>query len=123
MFVETSFVLLRCVLVLDHDGCQMVGYVTLYQHSRSCFLFAGGGCLPSLRDVAVDGAELLLPVLEVPVLDPARRSTTVNSYRDLPQFLHVNADLACQIRPRLLPSKSPPFHSELIILYLRRCVV
>lgn len=116
MFVETSFVLLRCVLVIGHDGCQMmIGCVTLYQRFRSCFFWGkgggGGGCIPSLRDVAVEVAELLLRVLEVPVLDPARRSTTVNSYHDFAQFLHVNADLACQVRPRLLPSKSPPFHS------------
>ena len=110
--METSFVLLRCVLVIGHDGCQMmIGCVTLYQRFRSCFLFLGGGGLPSLWDVAVEGEEFLLRVLEVPGLDPARRSTTVNSYHDFPQFLHVNGDLACQIRPRLLPSKSPPFHS------------
>ena len=31
MFMETNFVLLRCVLVIGHDGCQMmIGCVTLY---------------------------------------------------------------------------------------------
>jgi len=54
MFVETNFVLLRCVLVIGRDGCQMMIWcVTLCQRFRSCFW--GGECLPSLRDVAVEG--------------------------------------------------------------------
>jgi hypothetical protein len=78
----------------------------------SVFVLAlGEGGLPSLRDIAVEGAELVLHVLEVPVLDPASRSTTVNSYHDFPQFLQLNAGIACQISPQLLLSKSPPFHS------------
>ena len=64
MFMETSFVLLRCALIIGRDGCQMmVGSVTLYK--GFALPFWRGDCLPSLGDVAVEGAELLLRVLEV----------------------------------------------------------